>query len=159
MQLFNVWGAGDSSTGGTVQMKGDQLHLLPKAHTRQVSTACFIRNNEISFSASWHFGKAADGSETQSTICLPCCSLLLFNQTATVECDPAVNNKPPDPHSHVRASVLCACVYVCTWALAHAVIKNVSTYYFQSERQPKPFCSNWHREVFSCPFHHISSTP
>lgn len=135
MQSFHVWGKGGSSTEGTVQM----LHLLPKARTTQASTACFIRNNEISFSASWHFGKAADRSETQSTICLPCCSLLLFNQTATAKCVPAVNNKPPDPHSHI--SVCCVCVYVCTWALAHSVIKNVSTYYFQPERQPKPLCS------------------
>lgn len=96
-----------------MQMKGVQLHLLPKARTRQASTACFIRNNEISFSASWHFGKAADRSETQSTICLPCCSLLLFNQTATVECVPAVNNKPPDPRSHVRVCVCCVHVYMC----------------------------------------------
>lgn len=96
-----------------MQMKGVQLHLLPKARTRQASTARFIRNNEISFSASWHFGKVADRSETQSTICLPCCSLLLFNQTATVECVPAVNNKPPDPHSHVRVCVCCVHVYTC----------------------------------------------
>jgi len=128
--LSNVQGgSGSSSAEGTVQMKGVQLHLLPKARTRQASTACFIRNNEISFSASWHFGKAADRSETRSTIFLPCCSLLLLNQTGTAECVPAVNDKAPDPHSHIRECVcaLCASVYVCTWALSHSVIKNVST--------------------------------
>lgn len=61
-------------------------------------------------------------------------------------------------HTSERVCVVC-CVYVCTWALAHSVIKNVSTYYFQPERQPKPFCSSWHREVSPCPFHRVSSTP
>lgn len=41
--------------------------------------------------------------------------------------------------TRTRTSERARRVRVCTWALAHAVIKHVSTYYFQSERQPKPF--------------------
>ena len=33
-------------SGEIMQMKGILLHSLPRARTEQVSTACFIRNNE-----------------------------------------------------------------------------------------------------------------
>lgn len=43
--------SGSSGAEGTAQTKGVRLQLLPKAHPRQAGTVCFVRNNEISFSA------------------------------------------------------------------------------------------------------------
>lgn len=70
--LLNIWDKESGNILGITWIKRMFLQMLHRPLTGYVGTACFIGNDDRSFSTFWHLGKTANGSESQSTSCLLC---------------------------------------------------------------------------------------